>query len=123
MTPDKVQRWILIEGLADYVGLWTVAFWVRDELGLAKENQDAVRAESLRLLEPLLLGGYIAVGDSPYRSVTRFDVWDLDPKDAIERIEREWRRLGKEPGMNDICWFTNLAPGDDLAKNLAVCED
>lgn len=114
---DAIQRELLLEGLDDFVGLWEVATIVRASLG--DVSPDLIRDTSMRSVRPLLLGGYWAAGDSPYATKNKFREWDVSGEEAAERINREWRQLGKDPDLLEICWFKNTALGNKVATALS----
>jgi hypothetical protein len=35
-----------------------------------------------------------------------FQPWAVSPEEAIETIQREWDKLGHDPDLGDIAWFT-----------------
>jgi hypothetical protein len=112
---DSIQRAVIVEGLEDYVGLWQVARRVREVIG--ETTTDLVREASLKRLGPLLVGGYIEAGFSPYVKGD-FEPWGIPGHAAMERIDVEWRALGKDPNIWEICWFKNTEQGNALAQTL-----
>ncbi len=111
---DVIQRDLLVEGLEDYVGLWQVAKHVHRLYGSLPAER--VRDVSLERLRPLILEGLIEPGLPAEGG--NFSSWDEDAKTALDRIEFEWRRLGKDPNIWDICWFKNTEKGNALARTL-----
>lgn len=108
----ELQRVSLVEGLDDYVGLWQWVRRVRDRWPDLAD--DAVRSKVLELVGELMRRNAIRAG-----ALTRdggFDAWELTPAEALERIEREWIELGRDPNIADICWFNNTELGDALAS-------
>jgi hypothetical protein len=45
-----------------------------------------------------------------------FVPWQLTIPEALARIEREWRALGRDPSLGDICWFNNTPAGNERAR-------
>ena len=109
---DELQREFLVEGLEDYVGLWEWVSEVRDRWPDLED--DAVRAKVLELVGELMRRNAIQAG--PLYVKGGFDAWELTPAEALERIEREWIELGRDPNIADICWFNNTELGDALAS-------
>ncbi len=109
---NEIQHAFLVEGLDDYVGLWQ---WVaRVRRRCPDLEGDAVRAKVLELAGALMHQNAIRAG-----ALARdggFDAWELPPAEALERIEREWIELGRDPNIPDICWFINTEHGDALAS-------
>ena len=112
---DSIQRAVLVEGLDDHNGLWWVARKVRETMG--EVTTDMVREATIRRLRPLLVGGYIEAGYSPYQK-GQYESWDVDGDAAVERIAVEWSNLGKDPNIWEICWFRNTEKGNALARTL-----
>ncbi len=110
---DDVERDFLIEGLDDWIGLWRFARSVRDER--PDGTSDEVRERSMPMVRELVVGGYMRPGrlteDRP-----GFSEWEEDAEAAVERIEREWRELGRDPNIPDVCWFSNTELGDRVAR-------
>lgn len=111
---DRFQKDVLTEGLEDYVGLWQVARRVRESLRLSEANE--VRQAVVDRLRPLFEGGHVEAGE--LASNGGFSAWKRQGQDAVERIDREWRRLGHDPNISDICWLNNTALGDAVARRL-----
>jgi len=109
---NEIQRGFVVEGLDDYVGLWEWVDKVRSRCPDLED--DAVRTKVLELAGELMHQNAIRAG-----ALTRdggFDAWELTPAEALERIEREWIELGRDPNIPDICWFINTEHGDALAS-------
>jgi hypothetical protein len=112
---DEIQREVLLEGLEDIVGLWEIAKMVREAMG--EVTTDVVRVDSLRRIKPLLVHGFIEAGASPYEKA-EFEPWSMTAEQALSRIDTEWRRLGRDPNIPDICWFRNTEKGSAAAQEL-----
>src|SRR5258706_3895123 len=110
---DSIQREILMEGLDDYVGLWQVVRSLRERFG--DLPTDRIRELALERLQPLLDQGLI---ESGMPGSGEFLSWGSDAATTLARIDAEWRALGKDPNMPDICWFSNTEKGDLIAKIL-----
>jgi hypothetical protein len=114
MEIDPVQRFVLCAGIADYVGLWEVAKFVRR----SRESitNEALRAITLASLEQLCVAGHIEAGS--LLPGGGFASWGLSPRDSMERISSEWAGLTGDPNIGDICWFKNTQAGDRIAHEL-----
>jgi hypothetical protein len=100
-----IEQRFLAECDEDYVGLWSV---VRrfERAGVVDhyERQQMV----LLLLAKLLSHGKIKAGQfSKQRSDARFYEWTTQPHETIQRIEQEWRQLGRDPDIGEIVWFVS----------------
>lgn len=78
---------------------------------------DLIRKATIQRLRPLLLGGYIEAGYSPYQK-GQFESWSVEGDVAVERIDLEWKKLGKDPNIWEVCWFKNTEKGNALARAL-----
>lgn len=116
MEVDAVERDFLVEGLHDWIGLWRFARGARDDM--PSPTDDTVRDTAMIWVRRLVLGGYMRPG-CLIDADPGFEPWDLDASAAVERICDEWRALGRDPNIPDICWFENTPTGNALAAALA----
>jgi hypothetical protein len=100
MTTEQARNELLAEAAADYVGLWSVALLFREE---SEGPHDMLGI--LEMLKSLLESHQLVVG-FPTPDGRGFEAWSLSPEDAIERMAREWRELGRDPDIGEIAWFT-----------------
>jgi len=105
---EKVKRDFLVECTDDYVGLWSVIWHIKHDL--KEEDSENIRAISVALIREFLELGLIKAGNP--RITGEFVEWQLDPEGIVERLEREWNELGREPNIGDIVWFTSTKAGD-----------
>mgnify|MGYP000866844588 CR=1 FL=1 len=124
MSIEAVVDDVIIRGLNDLIQASEIAY-VTTYLAEAKSN-DQVRETVLLAVQKLLLRGLMEVGDivsepCPYtRAGSILDVaaWDLSPSQAIERIDREWRALGRRPSLGELFWLKNTMLGNQTAMKL-----
>jgi hypothetical protein len=111
-----------VGGYDDDVYLAEISSEVKRSMGL--EGEDLLR-ETLSVVEEILSSGLMIVGDivatsdplgTPALPNVRFIPWRLTVPEALSRIEREWRILGREPSVGDICWFNNTPAGNERAQ-------
>src|SRR5258707_496482 len=116
---DAVED-LLVRGLDDDIQAAEVASVVMRLRGAA--TQDEVRELSLELILEVVRQGSMEVGDiigigfhptRRYESV-RFQRWDLSLEEGMERVAREWRALGRNPSLGEICWLVNTDRGDEV---------
>lgn len=115
MALEEPQARLLISCSADWVGLWVVTGEAREWFGASTENQ--LRADTRRLLEPLLVNGLIEAGELDLDR-GEFESWSDQGAAALERVFTEWEAHGREPSIGDIAWFQATAEGDRLAAQL-----
>jgi len=83
----------------DYLGLWEVSHLLH---GPGVPTVAARRELGMNLVRDLvsqhgLIPGFLTEGG--------FVLWLIDPIDAVARIDREWRELGRDPNISEVCWF------------------
>ena len=109
---SDIRKEILVEGLDDYVGLWELPWILRRRK--PESTDDEVRERALEILSPLLREGLIEAG--ALRDDGDFLPWPCTPEEALARIDKEWRELGQDPNIGQVCWFSNTASGDRAAE-------
>lgn len=116
---DRLKKQVLASCRVDWTGLWVLPHFLRDEVGI--EDSETVRKLSLQAIRELAEQGIIEVGDVDWDQ-ERFQDWELPVDGALERIERAWLKLGRDPGMDEICWLSMpggeapLATSDEQAR-------
>jgi hypothetical protein len=65
---------------------------------------------TLALLHYLLATGIVEAGLP--NSQGGFEAWTLTPDETIKKIASEWSRLGRDPDVGEIVWFTTPAKSD-----------
>ena len=105
VLPDKLAA--LVDEFAkqaevDYIGLWEIAKVAREELGA--QSQREVIDVGLKIAKALYEEG-LRPGDYDYG--THMDFWpDEGAQAMLDRIEREWIKLGADPThLDPICSF------------------
>ena len=102
-TAESVFEEFLEECREDHVGLWRL---VRAAQRVLSESTALQRRELALSLARRLLENGMLVGQ-PTPDGRRFVSWDLPSNAALERIEREWTALGREPNIGEVAWFTS----------------
>jgi len=106
-----VVQEFLAECREDYVGLWVLVRRIRRAGATDASN---MLETSLTLLEPLLSERKIIAGEfvrddkshsSPLEGY-EFRQWGMPPPEVIARIKDEWTKLGRDPNLGEIVWFT-----------------
>jgi hypothetical protein len=105
---------VLVSGLDDWVMLVQVESLVRQ--GRGGLSPDTAIGETVGAVAEMLTGGLVEVGD--VREPAGFMPWGVPPADAVARIRSEWRALGRDLEMGDICWLSNTALGDERAAQI-----
>jgi hypothetical protein len=106
MNPlDQVVKDFCAECLDDYVGLWSLLR--RIQAAVPKQTPSQYQRLTLQVLRPLLVEGTVVVGQPTIEKV--FQPWPRSPQEALDAIQSEWVKLGREPSIGDIAWFTAAA--------------
>lgn len=67
-----------------------------------------VRRVGLSAVAEVLTRGWMVAGELTEKG---FANWNLEPAEAIERIEGEWV-VGTYPELGECCWLANTPAGD-----------
>jgi hypothetical protein len=100
---DELKHGVADECHEDVVGLWSVVWDVHHRMPKASERER--RDIALRIISDLLTTNQIWAGH-PTGDGRGFIYWDVGPTDAMKRINDEWDRLGHEPNVGEVVWFT-----------------
>jgi hypothetical protein len=83
----------------DYVGLWQIFRRTHNRL----IESDVADTQTLEIVRALIARGLLA------GNLTKdggFEPWEEEQPDAVvNRVQREWRQLGRAPTIDDIAWF------------------
>ncbi len=101
-TLSKGAHGVLAANAEDHLDLWELLWTVEAEEDL-EDDPEAAREAGRRVVSELVKGGYIHAGVPKGRS--DFIPWRLTAAEAIERIKREWKALGREPNISEVAWF------------------
>ena len=101
LMKSEIVKDFMDEAQDDIVGLWEVINEARDRLGASAAG---LKGASLEIVGLMLEAGFVA-GDPPY-SAGGYRPWPVqDRAYVLDRIDREWQALGREPNIPDIAWF------------------
>ena len=89
-------------------------------------NQDEIREMSLAMIREVVrqkfmeIGDAIGIGSHPTHVFERVDFspWAIPFEAAMERVAREWRALGRNPNLGEICWLCNTDKGNEIGNRL-----
>ncbi len=110
MKYEQLIYEILIQGEDDWYPLGALVGKVRN---LTHQSGDDLLQASLEVVSQLLVAGLMKAGDV---GEFGFVAWPEMVPAALARIEREWRALGREPSLGDICWLANTPSGNHEAR-------
>lgn len=117
MTMQRCVDELLMRGCGDWIDAAEVTS-VAKFTGQT-EAADSIRDLSLQLIREVVYQGLMEVGDLP-KDGRRLELWPLSPEKILERVEREWNALGRNPTISEICWLQNTdkgnAKGEDLLR-------
>jgi hypothetical protein len=92
----------LSECADDYVGLWSLIRLIKHQCPGCSSDQ--VVTKSLGIIIELLDQGRIKIGQ--FNQNKEYQSWRLTAKESAERVETEWKKLGRDPDIGEIAWFT-----------------
>lgn len=101
-TLSKGAHGVLAANAEDHLDLWELLWTVKAEEDL-EDDPEAAREAGRRVVSELVKGGYIHAGVPKGRD--DFIPWRLTADEAVERIETEWKALGRDPGISEVAWF------------------
>ena len=85
-------------------------------------TEDEIRSLSLELIRKVVRQGLMEIGDLPDKS-RRLALWPMTPQECLDRVEREWKALGRNPSLGEICWLQNTDKGNTLGESLFKTRD
>ncbi|WP_218080291.1 hypothetical protein [Anthocerotibacter panamensis] len=113
MSLQSIRDSILIECSEDFVGLWSIAWRLRNRL--KETDLFRIRQQTMQIVQDLLFADLIQAGTISDREL---EVWEITPSEIISRIESEWDILGREPDIGEIVWFVATEKGEQEAELL-----
>ena len=113
MSPmEQCVRDLLVAGKDDYVYLAEV---LRVVESVDDTPSGDVMQRTLDVIQEVAQKGLMELGDLKDDG---FHKWALPIQDCIDRIERQWKALGRAPSLGEICWLRNTVGGDVLGEQL-----
>ena len=100
---DELEKGVLDECFEDVVGLWSVIWDVRNRMPNAGDRE--IRRIAMKIVGDLIASGQIWAGH-PTSDGRGFIYWDMAPGAVIKKISDEWDKLGREPNVGEVVWFT-----------------
>jgi hypothetical protein len=116
---NKLKRCIyeiLENGADDWLYLAEIVWRVKCVVGASSDVE--LRRMSLDLMRDLVQRGLMEIGDVDVSGKKGFTKWDMPIETALERVEREWKALGRDPSMWEICWLSNTDKGNEIGNSL-----
>src|SRR5687768_4026826 len=101
MATSRMIDELLVQGADDWVMATDVA-WLAKSVGGASD--DDVADVAIAIMKEVLTSGLMQIGDVTDGG---FFEWDISREEAVERVSREWRALGRSPDLGDVCWLAN----------------
>lgn len=106
---------VLIKGLHDWVGIWEFAADARQEN--PGGSPEEIRNGAMSRIRALISEGLMRAGDV---GEAGFEPWTEGSTSAIQRIDRAWQELGRDPNLYEVCWLANTDLGDEVANSAAA---
>jgi hypothetical protein len=115
MTIKECVEDVVMRGCDDWLDACGVAS-VAMSIGHAHSAEE-IRDLSLKIIREVVQQGLMEVGDLPEEG-RRLKLWPMTPQECLDRVEREWEALGRNPSLSEICWLENTDKGDALGEEL-----
>lgn len=125
MKKQDLTNEILGYGLEDFLDLGWITLIVARAIKAKSYDESVVFRSTIDVIRELLEANFATAGDTVEDNEGIFDVrpWDLSPEDALARIEKEWRELGRPPKTGDIMWLELTDAGRAAALGAVAEED
>lgn len=107
----------LFDGLFDWLHVGYIHWAVEEFVGRGRALSTRRLTSAASAAVALLLNrGDIKVGTVNDRK--GFEDWALAQGDVVERFERDWRLLGRDPLPGEVCWIRLTARGEERARQI-----
>lgn len=114
---NPIKSELMAECRDDHVGLWAILNSVRDRFEPIADTES--HRVVIDIIRDLLASGRIGAGQfAAIGSEWVFDFWPLSPDETVERINREWDSLGRDPIPGEVVWLTALENGGSLPNRM-----
>jgi hypothetical protein len=108
---DECITQVLRRGLDDWIQAAEVASVVKSCSG--QSTPEGIDRVALEVIGELLHRNLMKAGDVTPKG---FSEWGMTAGDAMDRIARDWNKLGRSPDLGEVCWLSNTAEGDFWAR-------
>jgi hypothetical protein len=112
MLVDACITEVLKHGLDDWIQAAEVASVVQSIQGGTSDAD--ICDVALVVIAEILRGELMKAGDV---TLDGFKEWSMTSTEALDRIAREWKALGRSPNLGEICWLSNTSEGDRRAQS------
>ncbi|MEV8312382.1 hypothetical protein AB0P36_35150 [Streptomyces flavidovirens] len=106
MNDKEISRQILEEGIDDWIPIDRL-------IDLTREFSEAGESASIQILESLLDGGFVKVGEIGENG---FEAWSGASQDVVLRVAAELEKVNWVP-LGGVCWIANTPKGDAEASH------
>ena len=120
MTTQQCIDDLLMRGCDDWINVAEVTS-VAKFMGHAR-SEGEIQDLSLNLIREVVERCLMEIGDLPDQG-RRLNLWPMTPEECLERVEREWKALGRNPSLGEICWLQNTDKGNALGEALFKARD
>lgn len=103
----EIKQVLIQEAQTDIVGLWALLWEVRQVM--PSSSTEEVKTSTLEIIHEGLREGHIVAGQFMDRDedTVAFLPWKLSVDEIVQRIDREWATLGREPTLGEVVWFVS----------------
>jgi hypothetical protein len=100
--PDPLLESLVASAEDGAIGFWLIVNVVKSVRGeITERSDDDARAATLSLVREALRRRVLVAGTMD----GQFEAWHLSPDDAIERIDKAWSELGRDPIPGEVATF------------------
>ena len=106
-------------GLDDVIQLAEIISVADQVFGIGSDKETYEQVANTILL--LVSEGLAEVGELvPDGPTLLFSAWDGDAEMIVDRVLRDWKQLGRDPGLGEVCWLALTDDGRSKAEELAL---
>jgi hypothetical protein len=115
MTIQDCINDLLMRGCDDWVDVAEITS-VAKFTGHARSEEE-IWDLSLTIIREVVQQGLMEIGDLPDQG-GRLNLWPMTSEECLDRVQREWHALGRNPSLGEICWLQNTDKGNALGEEL-----
>jgi hypothetical protein len=100
---------LLVHGNDDWVDASEVVSIIITIEEIPHTEKEKIRLLTFELIRKVVEEGYMVIG-----SVQKggFKKWGFSMEESLQKVERDWKELGNNPGLGQICWLCNTEEGN-----------
>jgi biotin synthase-related radical SAM superfamily protein len=100
---------LLKHGIEDWIQAAEVVSIVKSNSEI--NDYEKLRKDTLVIIREVVEMKLMILGDV---DESGFHSWDISVEKSLEKVEKEWDKLGRLPMLGELCWLSNTQLGDEL---------